>query len=732
MTIFGRKKSSVAAPRVEEKYSTGKEYKDEECSESQDDDSCCDDLVEADGVLNSKKLAGKFFSQNTGIKTKPCTNCGGAIPDNAVRCFSCHCDQPVDPLAVNRPISVIRDNRLYKLFQISLVDEEDPSCVFSQTIFKLKDKTLISALSGYANLTNRPSKKRPKKYRYWVTGRELVIALPNLRARIPIPQSLQALIDEVELIRKRMIEEIDVLLARKKIVSDALWYIFEAGAAISGKIGDFQIGAVIKRANYQGNAFFGQDSFSINGSVINTDGTQFFYMDQNFAITSFGGVKNLSELPVQLLTKKNYKALAARGKIFSRVGIKNHYMHYTGTLMRSLGIYTVKTRMVGRVMIDSETYNRKHLHDRTFVNSQGSGSLNQNLMTTLSKDEYWMCYPTLPGFSFSQKQWGLFHVADLHDIIFDDTAFNKLVLPVTKKALIKALVEDYRQGVELLQNITKKDDLKHLKKSPPEELDENIAEIAEVSRKAKLDPNSRLFTDIITGKGGGCIFLLHGSPGVGKTLTAEAVCEHLHIPLYSITVGELGTTPESLESNLQAILELSGLWGAGILLDEADIFLEKRSKKDILRNAMVGIFLRLLEYHNGVLFLTTNRLSCLDEAFSSRISVALHYHELSAMARAQIWDTFLQATLDPEILKGLDIEQLASFELNGRQIRSCVRLSCARARIEQTPLSMDHLLSTVHLTQDFRTQFVDEKQARKSRRRAKFENTVAVQLHGAQ
>jgi hypothetical protein len=34
-----------------------------------------------------------------------------------------------------------------------------------------------------------------------------------------------------------------------------------------------------------------------------------------------------------------------------------------------------------------------------------------------------------------------------------------------------------------------------------------------------------------------------------------------------------------------------------------DIFLERRTEQDIKRNAMVGIFLRLLEYHQGVLFL---------------------------------------------------------------------------------------------------------------------------------
>jgi len=243
--------------------------------------------------------------------------------------------------------------------------------------------------------------------------------------------------------------------------------------------------------------------------------------------------------------------------------------------------------------------------------------------------------------------------------------------------------------------------------------------------------NCRLFTDLITGKGGGCIFLLHGSPGVGKTLTAEAVCEHLSIPLYMITVGELGTTPAELEKNLHEILELSALWGCGILLDEADIFLEKRSKTDILRNAMVGIFLRLLEYHNGVLFLTTNRLSCIDEAFSSRISVALHYHDLDTAARKQIWETFLNASVANEsALQAMDLDKLASFDLNGRQIRSCVRLSVSRARIANCSLSMEHLLDTIRLSVDFKTQFFDEKVAQKTRKREDLQHQVHVKLPG--
>lgn len=37
--------------------------------------------------------------------------------------------------------------------------------------------------------------------------------------------------------------------------------------------------------------------------------------------------------------------------------------------------------------------------------------------------------------------------------------------------------------------------------------------------------------DFVAGKGGGLVVALHGRPGTGKTLTAEAIAELLHVPL---------------------------------------------------------------------------------------------------------------------------------------------------------------------------------------------------------
>lgn len=40
-----------------------------------------------------------------------------------------------------------------------------------------------------------------------------------------------------------------------------------------------------------------------------------------------------------------------------------------------------------------------------------------------------------------------------------------------------------------------------------------------------------------------------------------------------VSVGELGTNPHQLETELNKILDVAHSWGAVLLLDEADVFL---------------------------------------------------------------------------------------------------------------------------------------------------------------
>jgi len=155
-----------------------------------------------------------------------------------------------------------------------------------------------------------------------------------------------------------------------------------------------------------------------------------------------------------------------------------------------------------------------------------------------------------------------------------------------------------------------------------------------------------------------------------------------------------------LEKQLSEVLEVAVRWNAVILLDEADIFLERRTLNDIERNALVGIFLRLLEYHTGVLFLTSNRVKSFDPAFHSRISVALRYPALSEEQRREIWHQLIKfADLTNH---ALNIPLLAKHELNGRQIRTTIKLATSLALKEEIPVAQSHFDRCIRISDKFR------------------------------
>lgn len=73
-------------------------------------------------------------------------------------------------------------------------------------------------------------------------------------------------------------------------------------------------------------------------------------------------------------------------------------------------------------------------------------------------------------------------------------------------------------------------------------------------------------SDIVEGKGKGLVILLHGPPGVGKTLTAETVALATHKPLMLISTADIGLKPDEAEKNLTDIFEDAGRWQAVLLM----------------------------------------------------------------------------------------------------------------------------------------------------------------------
>jgi len=215
-------------------------------------------------------------------------------------------------------------------------------------------------------------------------------------------------------------------------------------------------------------------------------------------------------------------------------------------------------------------------------------------------------------------------------------------------------VEPYQYQPELKQKLI----------LPPEQTD--LIDIL----TAEMD---MLMDDIVAGKSGGTTVLCAGPAGVGKTLTAEVYSEIIKRPLYRVHSGQLGLNVAEMEKVLKDTLIRAQRWGAVMLIDEADVYIKRRSD-NLASNAVVGVFLRVLEYFNGLLFLTTNRVDDIDEAIISRCIAMIKYHAPHRADRKKIWEvmtTQFGLPLSEEL-----IEQLADIfpKATGRDIKGLTKL----------------------------------------------------------
>lgn len=162
-------------------------------------------------------------------------------------------------------------------------------------------------------------------------------------------------------------------------------------------------------------------------------------------------------------------------------------------------------------------------------------------------------------------------------------------------------------------------------------------------------------------------------------MTAETVAARLRVPLYQVCAGELGTNAAELEYALDRVLRLGDRWGAIILIDEADVFMEQRTAQDLVRNSLVSVLLRKLEYSRCIIFMTTNHLKAFDPAITSRVHMTIPYQENGPNGRRQIWKAFLDKAVTPKgsaRVSDRDLDNLVASKLNARQVSPSRHIDC--------------------------------------------------------
>ena len=101
--------------------------------------------------------------------------------------------------------------------------------------------------------------------------------------------------------------------------------------------------------------------------------------------------------------------------------------------------------------------------------------------------------------------------------------------------------------------------------------------------------------------------------------------------------------------------------------------------------------------------LTTNRVEQFDEAFISRIHLAMNYPELQPWMRKEIWMNALRRfTIDELAIDvSVDLDEISKVSLNGRVISYAVRTAKAIADEDRSRLTVEHLWDVVSVHQKF-------------------------------
>ena len=130
---------------------------------------------------------------------------------------------------------------------------------------------------------------------------------------------------------------------------------------------------------------------------------------------------------------------------------------------------------------------------------------------------------------------------------------------------------------------------------------------------------------------------------------------------------------------------------------------------------MDTVLLRVLEYYDGILILTTNRLRTFDIAVQSRVNFAIKYKDLDDKQKKAIYKNFIEQLTDDntsnkqELLDWLDDDELTEEyggspfkDLNGRQIRNVLFSAASIAQGDSDKrLKLEHIRRILRETTNF-------------------------------
>lgn len=170
--------------------------------------------------------------------------------------------------------------------------------------------------------------------------------------------------------------------------------------------------------------------------------------------------------------------------------------------------------------------------------------------------------------------------------------------------------------------------------------------------------------------------LFYGPSGTGKTLTASILGKSVNQPVYRVDLSMvvskyIGET----EKNLAKVFDRAENNRWILFFDEADALFGKRSKantsNDRHANQEIAYLLQRIEDFPGMIVLASNLEKNIDEAFSRRFQLQVHFKSPNKKERLKLWEQIFskEFSLDEEFIR----QSSENYELTGGSLINVLR-----------------------------------------------------------
>ncbi|KAH8747760.1 P-loop containing nucleoside triphosphate hydrolase protein [Diaporthe sp. PMI_573] len=454
--------------------------------------------------------------------------------------------------------------------------------------------------------------------------------------------------------------DVEALAAQNQMQYDLLWAFFEPGAELFGHCLLTQEPLCGTFLDMEKLVLWGHDqSVLIDYRFVNANAdSRPCFLTETIKIRHFDGNKRIQDLEVYPLAHHPDAAalrarLVSRGQRFADLASSPGgfcHIRYKGTAYNSFDIKKSRAFFADcRGVIDPQSFARygpgnTYMYIVPIDDAEGD----KEVWDKLTSEQHLICSPTTVAYLLGPNTFAVVAVDKIEDINWGVSASfsDDIMMDRLNKTAIRAVATSALQGHQ-----------------------------SNAGNDGGIKNNY--------------ILTFYGPSGVGKTSTAEALAEEFRAPILHISSARLQGSDGSFETWLDRTFQLCTRWRALLLMDEADIYLTERHPL-MGPNAIIGIFLRMMEKFRGLLILTTNRYGCFDIAIRDRVDLAIEYPALNATHRKALWENILKPEC-PKLCTKENLQTLAKLDQNGRQIKSNLKLAITLASSRKEDLSIAHI-----------------------------------------